>query len=119
MNESPPTERRARDPWRIDMEKKIDANTAALNETVAKLDAISTKHETLAAAVRLNNSQTQHMFDVFSSIENGLRFMGRAYDGAVWLAKKAAALLKPLVWIVMFCGAVWTLIKTGKWELPL
>lgn len=119
MEEKRTMERRATDPWRIEMERKMDANTAALKETSDKLDAIREKHETLDAAVRLNNSQTQHMFEVFTSIEAGLRFLGRVYDGAVWLAKKIAALLKPLVWIVMFCGAVWTLVKTGKWELPL
>lgn len=101
------------------MEKKMDANTAAIMLTSEKIDAIREKHETLDAAVRLNNSQTQHMFDIFSQLESFLRFLGRAYDGAVWLAKKIAALLKPLVWIVVFIGAAWTFFKTGKWEMPL
>ena len=119
MEEKRTTERRATDPWRAEMERKMDANTAALKATNDKLDAIRDKHETLNAAVRLNNSQTQHMFDIFSQIESFLRFLGRAYDGAVWLAKKIAALLKPLVWIAVFIGAVWAYFETGKWEMPL
>ena len=46
MNDERPIERRAEDPWRMEIERKLDANTQATAETKAKVDEV---HEVLVS----------------------------------------------------------------------
>lgn len=62
----------------------------------------------LADGVGENNRMTAEMYVVFQTIESGLTFAGKLFN---FLSKVA----KPFVWILIACGAVWTLVTTGKW----
>ena len=104
--------RRSDDLWRKKMDEKVDANAASIA-------GVAQKHDQLAAAVGLNNTQTQRMFDIFLAVENGLRFFGKLYDGLVWAATKIAKLAKPLIYILALIAAAIAFFKTGKWEFPL
>ena len=100
---------RSVDPWRNNIEYKIDINAAAIQEVL-------NKQELLSESVNKNNEQTQRIFDVFVPIENFFIFLGKFYDGTVWALSKAVGVLKPLGIIVVAILAVFTYLKTGKWN---
>lgn len=94
--------------WQVDMEKKVQAHSRDITMIIGK-------HKSLADAVETNNKQTQEMYDVFSLVKDGLIFLGRVYEGCLWLVTKISKLIKPIIVIVLFIFAVWTWVRTGVW----
>ena len=102
---------RSVDPWRNNIEIKIDINAAAIQEVL-------NKQELLSESVNKNNEQTQKIFDVFVPIENFFIFLGKFYDRTVRVLNKIAGLLKPLAIIVAVFFALMAYMKTGNWKWP-
>lgn len=95
--------------WRKSVETRL-----AASETAAKI--LAEKHDHLAQAVTLNNAQTQHMFEIFMSIENAFKLIGKIYTFSHKVFSAIAKFAKPLVWIFGLFMAVITFIKTGAWN---
>ena len=114
MNETPPIPERRRtdmDPWRVELERKVD-------ETLQRVKAVVEKHDEFAQTQILNNAQTQEMYDLFSLIKGLLVALGKMYSGTVWLLTKVSKIARPLMYLIGLGIALLTALKTGEWKWP-
>lgn len=60
--------------------------------------------------------KVQEMHDAFTTMRNGMKVLSAMGNGVFWIIEKGGRAAKPLFWIIVLTGSLWTYISTGHWD---